>query len=203
MDSSDVEILERETPYRRFFRMDVMKLRHKLFRGGWTDIMEREMFIRRPAVAVLPYDPVSDTVVLIEQFRLGAHLTDLPAWQIEVVAGLVEDGEDYDSVARRECVEEIGRAPLAIRRITQYLSSPGGTNEVVVCYVAHINSDGVAGIHGLPHEHEDIRAFVVPFAEAVAMLERGEISNALAIIALQWLMLHHDEVRDAWADTDG
>jgi ADP-ribose pyrophosphatase len=68
-----VELVEKTTPYQGYFRIERYRLRHKRFAGGWTEVMSRELFERGHATVVLPYDPLRDAVVLIEQFRVGAY----------------------------------------------------------------------------------------------------------------------------------
>lgn len=194
----DVEILSREVAYKRFFQMDILSLRHRLFAGGLSPMIEREIFVRRPAVAVLPYDPASDQVVLVEQFRVGALLTDLPAWQLEVIAGLAEPDEEAVEVARREAREEAGCTVDDLREVCRYLTSSGGTNEVVTFFCGRADASAVDGIHGLDEEHEDIRVHVMALDEAMRKVTTGQITNALAIIALQWLTLNRDTLREQW-----
>lgn len=198
MTESDVEILARETCFQGYFRVDRYRLRHRLFDGGWSGEITREVFERGHAVGVLPYDPEADAVVLIEQFRAGALAAGFPSWQIEVVAGIIDDGETPEDVARRETREEAGCEVQELIPISSYLASPGGTSESVTLYCARIDCVGVGGIHGLADENEDIKVAVVPWAEARRMLEEGEVRNAVSIIALQWLALNRDTIRRRW-----
>src|ERR1700722_8488470 len=101
MDRNDVEILERQPVFNGYFRVDRYKLRHRLFNGGWSEPVGREVFERGHSVAVLPYDPVADAVVLIEQFRAGALAAGAGPWLTECVAGIVGAGETVEQVARR------------------------------------------------------------------------------------------------------
>lgn len=199
MGPEDVEILERRSGYRGYSRLDVVRLRHRLFAGGWTPVFQRELLDRGHAVAVLPYDPEADSVVLIEQFRVGAQFAGFPPWQVEAIAGLIDGDETAEAVARREAEEEAGCTIGELVPICRFLSSPGISNESVAMFCARIDSTGRDGaIHGLPHEHEDIRVRVLPRAEALALIERQELVNAPALIALQWLALHKDELRRRW-----
>jgi ADP-ribose pyrophosphatase len=198
MDDTDVEVISRETCYQGYFRIDRYRLRHRLHDGGWSGEMTRELFERGHAVAVLPYDPVADAVVLLEQFRVGAYAAGQPCWQIEIVAGIIDPGETPEAVARRETAEEAGCAVLDLERVYHYLVSPGGASETVTMFCGRVDSTGVGGIHGLAHEHEDIKVEVVPWGEALRRLESGAIGNAFTLIALQWLALHRDELRRRW-----
>jgi ADP-ribose pyrophosphatase len=194
-----IELLDKSERYSGFFRINRYRLRHRLFAGGWSGVIEREVFERGHAVGVLPYDPVADSVVLIEQFRIGALVAGMSPWLIEVVAGIVEEGETPEEVARRETLEEAGLEILALMPMCRYLVSPGGSSESVRLYCGRVDSRGAGGIHGLAEEHEDIRVEPTPYGEAIRLLEEGRITNSVSLIALQWLALHRERVRAAWA----
>lgn len=192
----DVDIIRRETGFSGFYRMDILTLRHRLFRGGWGPELRRELFVRRDAVCVLPYDPWEDKVVLLEQMRIGALDKSERPWLIELVAGLFDDGESPETVAHREAQEEAGLTLLQLTPILRYFPSPGGSDEQVHLFCALVDSRGVGGIHGLDEEGEDIRVSVWPRSEAIAAVERGLIDNAASIIGLQWLALHAQRLRE-------
>ncbi len=192
------EIIGKEELYRGYSRVYRYRFRHRLFAGGWSSEIAREVFERGQAVGVLPYDPAADAVVLIEQFRIGALTAGLSPWQTEIVAGIIEDGEAPEAVARREAIEEAGATISAMIPIYRYLVSPGVASEAVQLYCGRVESRGLGGYHGLPEEHEDIRVEVLPWAEARARLTSGGITNALAIIALQWFALNREQVRQTW-----
>jgi len=195
----DVEIDKKTRLYKGFFEMSLYRFRHRLFAGGWSRWMTREIFERNPVAAVLPYDPVRDSVVLLEQFRAGvlAASHENP-WMVEIVAGIIEDGETPEAMCHREAKEEAGCTLGELVPILNFFPSPGGCTEYVYLYCARVDSQGLGGIHGLDHEEEDIRVFVEPTDEALRRLARGGIDNALAIVALQWLALHRDELRARW-----
>jgi len=197
--AKDVEILEKTERYKGYFRINLYRLRHGLYAGGWSGELQRELFERGHAVGVLPYDPQADSIVLIEQFRIGALVAGMDAWLTEIVAGIIETGESPEAVARREAREEAGIEITDLMPICRYLPSPGGSSESVTLYVGRVDSRGAGGIHGLASEHEDIRVEVASYAETMRRLEQGEFTNAISIIALQWLALHRDRVRSAWA----
>lgn len=193
-----VEVVRKTTPYRGHFQMDVYHLRHCKFDGGWTDSMTRELFERGHAAAVLPYDPRRDCVVLIEQFRIGAFAAGVEPWLIEVVAGIIDEGEDPAEVVRREAVEEAGCEILDLVPIGRFLMTPGASSETLAMYCGRVDSAGVGGLHGLDHEGEDIRSFVVPAAEALERVMACACPNANTVISLQWLMLNRAELRRRW-----
>jgi ADP-ribose pyrophosphatase len=198
MTGDDVDIIDKTPVYDGYFRIDRYRLRHRLHEGGWSGEMTREVFERGHAAAMLPYDPVLDAVVLIEQFRIGAYAAGRDPWLVEVVAGIIEPGEGADAVVRREAMEEAGCPVLDLVPICDYLVSPGGTSECITLFCGRVDAAKAGGIHGRAEEHEDIRVTVLPFAEAKARLEAGRIDNATALIALQWLVMNRDKLRQQW-----
>ncbi len=194
----DVEILERHPAWQGFFRLDVVRLRHRLFDGGWSREMQRELFVRGPAVVLLPYDPVRDQVVLIEQFRVGALDMPYSPWLLELVAGIVEEGEAPEAVARREADEEAGLDVAEVEFVCRYQVSPGGNTEEVLIYCGRVDAARAGGIHGLASEHEDIRVHVLDWTDAREAIDSGQVRNAAGIIALQWLALHREALRGRW-----
>jgi len=179
------EVLEKQLLYQGFFRLERHRLRFLAHDGHWIGPVEREMFERGHAVAVLPYDPRRDEVVLIEQFRPGALDAPGGPWLLEIVAGMVEEGEKPAEVARREAQEEAGLSIEHLIPITRYWVSPGGTTESIQLYAAEVDASDAGGIHGLADEHEDIRVVVLSREEAMRRVADGSICAAAPIIALQ------------------
>ncbi|MBA0218483.1 ADP-ribose diphosphatase [Pectobacterium brasiliense] len=196
----DVEIIARETLYDGFFSLERYRFRHRLFNGGMSDEVSREIFERGHAVVLLPYDPVRDEVVLIEQIRIAAYDTSASPWLFELVAGMIEPGESHEEVARREAEEEAGLRVGRCRAIINYLASPGGTSERMAVMVGEVDTLTAKGIHGLAEENEDIRVHVVSRQQSYQWVEEGIVDNAASVIALQWLALHHEELKREWVD---
>ena len=196
--NDDIEILQRETCFQGFFSLERLRLRHTLFQGGWTPPLVREVLIRGLAVAVLPYDPVRDEVVLIEQFRSGALVAGEDAWMIEIVAGIAHEGEDPQDVAVRETMEETGLQVAGLEPVARFMPSPGGSSEVVQIYVARVDAEGAGGYHGVEDEGEDIRVFRLTADKAFAMLDDGRIDTAITLVGLQWLARNRDVLRTRW-----
>ncbi|PHM72105.1 ADP-ribose diphosphatase [Xenorhabdus kozodoii] len=194
----DVEIISQKILYRGFFTMTEYQFKHRLFRGGWSEIIKREVFERGHAGVLLPYDPVRDEVVLIEQIRIPAIETSDTPWLLEVIAGMIEEGEDAEQVVRREAVEEAGIEVKRCQPALSYLSSPGGTTERMHIFVGEVDAATASGVHGLASEHEDIRVLVVSRKQAYQWVEEGVIDNAASVIAIQWLALHHEKLRKEW-----
>ena len=142
--AQNIEIIEKTTPYDGFVQVGVYRLRHRRFGGGWTEVMSRELCERGNAAAVLPYDPARDAVVLIEQFRVGAHAAGLEPWLIETVAGIVEAGETPEEVVRREAVEEAGCELAELEPIATVMPSPGGCSELLHLFCGRVDSEGAA-----------------------------------------------------------
>lgn len=208
---ADVEIIARERVYDGFFKLDRLQLRHRKFDGDWSATLPRELIIRRDAVGVLLYDPQLDAIALIEQFRTGiidshdrgdgapsANDKNKSPWIFELVAGLIDRDETPAEVARREALEEADCAVLALEPIFEFFMSPGGTNEYLHLFCGRCDLRSAGGIHGLPEEHEDIRVHVLAYEAVIALLHSGAINNAITIIALQWLQMQRERLRQLW-----
>lgn len=193
-----IEITRRENCFTGFYKVDKLFLRHELFAGGMCKEISRELFVRHDAVCVLPYDPVRDEVVLIEQFRVGAMNKVGNPWLVELVAGLIDKDESPEEVAHREAEEEAGLTFQGLWPIAKYFPSPGGSDEYVHLYLGRCESIGAGGLHGLEEEGEDIRVRVWAFEDALQAVRDGKIINAAALIAIQWLALNREEVRGLW-----
>lgn len=199
-NQSDVEILERETPFQGFFQLDALTLRHRHYRGGWGDPVRRELFVRPRAAAVLPYDPVRGEILLVEQFRVGALEWRHSPWCLELIAGIADrDGEQAGDLVRREALEEAGLSLANMEPLHHYMPSPGGTNERLQVFIGQADLADAGGVFGCADEGEDIRALTVPVADVPALLESGRVDNAASIIALQWLLLHREWLDQQWA----
>lgn len=194
LGKSDIEIIDCTPLYQGFFKMNLYRFRHRLFAGGWSEPVSREVFERGHAVVVLPYDPLRDEVVLIEQVRFPALATTDSPWLLELVAGMIEAGESPEQVARRELMEEAGLEAQTITPINSYLASPGGSTERFYGFWAKVDASKAKGLHGLAQEHEDIRVVVMSRQDAYNALNAGRIDNAAAVIGLQWLQLNYSSL---------
>ncbi len=190
LSHEDIDILDRKFVYQGFFKMEKIQLRHRLFEGGWSDTIAREMFVRGQAVAAVMYDPKHKLIGLIEQFRIGAIDSPNGPWLCEVVAGMAETGEKCEQVILRELTEEADMTPEHLIPICDYFSSPGGTDESLTLFCAIGDLNNIGGIHGLKDENEDIRVIVMPEKEVFDQLYGGRYNNAATLICLQWLMLN-------------
>ncbi len=192
------EIVDKTLCYDGFFRVERRRLRFRLFAGGWSDVVEREVIERGHAAAVLLYDPDLDRVVLVEQFRAAATGAPGGPWLIETVAGIIEAGETAEATIRRETVEEAGSTVGELVRIGEVMVSPGGSTERLTLYCGCIDAAAAGGVHGIATEGEDIRVVTMSVDEAVTAVDDGRIRAVNAVIPLQWLALNRERLRAAW-----
>ncbi len=198
VSEADLEIIEREVCYQGFYRLARLRLRHRLFAGGMSPPIVRELIEKGDVAAILLYDPQRDEVVMIEQFRVGAHADPRGPWLLEIVAGLIEDGETAADVARREAREEAGCLVQQLRPISSFYVSPAKTSQRTHLFLGRVDSSNAGGIHGLADEGEDTRVVRLAAAEAIACAEEGRIDSAWPLVALFWFARHRPTVREEW-----
>jgi ADP-ribose pyrophosphatase len=193
------ELIKREVLYKGIFCLARYHLRFRRYDENWSNTFSREILERSSAAAILPYDPILDQIVLIEQFRAGAlkQSPDNP-WLFEIVAGIFDKDETPQEIVIREAEEEAGCEILDLLPICDYFVSPGGSNEYLHLFIGRVDASNVGGTHGLPDENEDIRAFTLSSEEAFTLLQERKIKTSPAIIALQWLQLNRDWLRELW-----
>lgn len=179
------KILKREKSFSGFFNLFSYRIEHALFNGG-TGVIDREVLHRGHAAAVMPYDPATDSVLLIEQFRAGAMHTESNPWLLEFIAGMVEAGEHSSEVVRREAREEAGIELGDVKFINTYFPSPGGSAETIDLYWATADLSDAGGVFGLATEGEDIRSKVYTFDAAMKLLDDGVINNSVTMLLLLW-----------------
>lgn len=196
--ATDLEIIDKSTVFQGFFRIERWQLRHKLFAGGWSQPMTREIFERGQAVVVLPYNVLTDEVVLVEQFRVGAVAPDRSPWLLEAIAGMIDPGQSAEATAIREAEEEAGLTLTELWPMLSYFSSPGGSTEKISLFLGRLTAPVQGGLFGLDSEHEDIKMHVMPRATAMALLASQQIDNAATVIALQWLALNLPQIQQQW-----
>jgi ADP-ribose pyrophosphatase len=196
--AQDVRILEDQAAWSGYFSMRRLTLQHRLFAGGWSAPIVREVFERGDAVGVLPYDPESDSLVLIEQFRPGALRGDDSPWMLELIAGIVEAGESDEDVVHREAMEEAACELSELLPIATVFPSAGACTEQVRLFCGRVSKASIGGLHGLEEEGEDILVHSVSRADALQLLADNRIPNGHTLIALQWLHIHGDSLRERW-----
>lgn len=193
----DVQILSYDQPYTDYFAIGDFRLQHRRFDGTMSAPMDRAAFLAADSATVLPYDPVRDRVLLIEQFRVGPMARgDTQCWLLEAIAGRLDPGESPEVAVRREAQEEAGLELGELHRVQAYYPSPGAQAEYITSFVGIADLPTLEGrLGGLADEHEDIRSHVVTFDELMALLETGELDNAPLVLSVQWLALNRARLR--------
>ncbi|NND69190.1 MAG: NUDIX domain-containing protein [Halioglobus sp.] len=196
--AQDVKILEDERAYDGHFKVRRLTLTHKRFAGGWSEPVLREVFDRGDAVGVLPYDPTTDSLVMVEQFRPGAIRGNDSPWMLELIAGVVEPGESDEDVIHREAMEEAGCEISELAPIATVFPSAGACTEQVRLFCGRVEGAAIGALKGLDEEGEDILVHAVPRADAMQMLAEDRVPNGHTLIALLWLASHAREIRERW-----
>ena len=193
----DIAVLRQSQPYAQFFSVEEYELRYRKFDGTMSPQINRAGFVSGDAVTVLPYDPIRDCVLLIEQFRVGPFVRgDAQPWLLEAIAGRVDPNETPEQAARREAVEEAGLTVGALEPVAQYYPSPGAKAEYLYSYVALCDlPDDVAGVFGEATEVEDIRGHRISFERLMGLVTSGEVDNAPLLLSAMWLQRERARLR--------
>lgn len=193
----DLALAARREPYARFFAVEEYDIAWRRFDGSLSASVTRAVFLSGDAVTVLPYDPVRDRVLVVEQFRAGPYgRGDANPWQLEAVAGRIDPGETPEHAARREAVEEAGLHLGALEEVARYYPSPGICAEFLYSYVALCDlPDGAAGVFGVAEEAEDIRGHLIGFDDLMRLVASGEIGNAPLLLSILWLQRERARLR--------
>lgn len=194
---TDVKTTSTTRPYNKYFMLEERQVQFRLFKGGFSEPVARAAFASGDAVTVLPYDPVRDRVLLIEQFRFGAYVRgDTAPWSLEPIAGRIDAGEAPEDSARRESMEESRLALISLEPVARYYPSPGAVSEYLFSYIGIADlPDSAGGVGGLDSESEDIRSVVLPFDELMGLLDSGEAENGPLILSALWLAANRDRLR--------
>ncbi len=197
--AGDVAVAALREPYARFFAMEEIDVSFRRFDGSMSPQVTRAGFIACDAVTVLPYDPVRDRVLVVDQFRAGPYLRGDPQpWQIEAIAGRIDPGETPVEAARREAVEEAGLVLTELLPVASYYPTPGCSAEYLYSFVALTDlADTAAGVFGVEGEAEDIRGHLISFERLMALVASGEISNAPTVVTAFWLAQNRARLRGA------
>lgn len=195
----DVVIETMARPYSRFFGVEEAELRFRRFDGSLGPRVRRAAFVMADAVTVLPYDPVRDRVLVVEQFRFGPFSRgDGNPWSLEPIAGRIDTGESPEQAARREAQEEAALSLGTMEPVGRYYPSPGAVTEYLLSYVGLADlPDEAEGVNGLEAEAEDIRAHVISYHQLMALVESGEVENGPLLLSAFWLARHRTRLRRA------
>jgi len=195
-------VLSDEVVWDGRFPLQRIRFRRTRFDGAEGGLLTWELWRRGGAVAILPWDPWTDRVALIEQFRLPALAGGLDPVMAECAAGLLEDGENPEEAARRELAEETALVADRMQPLGRYILSQGGCDEVITLFLARarLPEPGHAGTHGLASEHEDIRVLVMDAEDAIAMLDDNRIANATGALCLAQFARRRAALLKDWRD---
>lgn len=196
----DVEVISKDTLFSGYAHLYGYQLRHRKFNGEISPVIHREVLDRGNSVVCLPYDPLRDEVVLVEQFRPGAYAAGVEkCWLTEAVAGIVKQGEILENVAVRECLEETGCHISQLTLMGNFMPSAGGSSELCVIFVGRCDSSHISEYHGLEHEAEDIRTFTLPFKEAYRLAKDGKFVSLPLVCALFFLASQKNDLCKLWS----
>ena len=198
--AADVETAQVARPYASFFAVEEHHLSFPMSGGRRSEVVRRAVWLSGDAVTVLPYDPAADAVLPVTQWRAGPHARgDAHPWPVEVIAGRLDEVEAPEDAARREAREEAGLTLGRVERIAAFYSSPGAVAEHVTAYVGEADLSAAGGAGGLAAEAEDVISAVLPFEEAMGLVERQEADTSPALISLLWLARHRNRLRRDWS----
>ncbi|MEP1766070.1 MAG: NUDIX domain-containing protein [Sulfitobacter sp.] len=197
--AGDVEIRQKSRAYTGYFAVDEINVRHAQFDGSMSPVMPRSYFVAGDAALVLPYDPVRDRVLLVEQIRMGPlGRSDPEIWHLEPIAGRIDPGESAEQTARREAVEESGLALNALETVSTGYSSPGDSTGYFHIFVGVTDlPDETAGVGGLASEHENIRSRLISFDKFFDLAETQALANTPVTLLAYWLAHHRSRLRSA------
>ncbi len=172
-----------------FFRFRQVELNHRRYDGAMTGPLRREAFIGVDAALVLPYDPLTDRVLLVEQVRVGPLLrADANPHMLEPVAGIIDVLETPVEAALRETEEEAGLSEIELQPMFAFYPSPGASTDYFHCFIGLADlGDERSYTGGVADEHEDLRVHILSRERALALIDSGEIATGPLITMLLWL----------------
>ncbi len=204
MSGPDIIVESTETVWKHYAQLDVVRFRKRRFDGRMSEARTWEVLLRGHAVGVLPYDPATDRLVMIEQFRYPALVAGMDPLLLEVPGGFMDADETEEQAGARELREETGLATDRVHRVGRFMLTAGASDESVTILAGRISApavdtDGIAGYGGLASENEDIRVRVLPAADAIENALAGRYANSITVMALLWFASRRDWLRREWA----
>ena len=189
MNRTHVSTHNKSTVYQGFFSVEEHSLSYRKFNEEQSAVVTRSALISSDAVIVLPYDPINDRVLLIEQFRMGPFLKgDEAPWVLEPIAGLIDTGETPESAGIREAREEAHLELKKLVLVARSYPSPGISTEFFHQYIGIVSlPESTKLVSGLASESEDIRSHIFSFKTFFDMISKGEINVGPAILLGLWL----------------
>ncbi len=194
--TKDVIVHRHDRVYVDYFGMEEIDLQHRQHDGSMGPVLRRAGLLQGSAVSVLPYDPVRDTVLVVEQFRPPVFLINDPEpWLWEAIAGMIDPGETPEQTAHREAMEEAGVRFDRLEYAGGAYSSAGSSTGFMYLYVGLGDLTETTLTGGLDTEGEDIRSQILPFDEFVDMTDRHLFKDLQLVSLAYWLARHRDRLR--------
>jgi ADP-ribose pyrophosphatase len=184
-DPSGADLVERVVESKVLHRGRYLTFRIDTIERADGTRATREIAGHPGAVAVLAIDD-EDRVLLVRQWRVaaGQALLEIPAGTLDVADDT--SIEDPDLAARRELEEETGMRAGSWRLVARFYTAPGFTSELMHLYLA--TDLRLADGHRLgPDEDEHLLLQRLPWRDALAAADRGEVADAKSLVALFWL----------------
>lgn len=183
-----VQIKQKKLVLDDFFKVEEAHLQYELHTGEMSQPVRRFSLERGNSAAVLVYNLDTQKIVVTNQFRYPTYKNG-HGWVLEIIAGMIDDGESPEESARRELLEEAGLTVNTFEPICTFYPSPGGSSEIIFLYFAEVSGNyavynktgGLAG-HG-----EDIVSSEITLAESLEKIRSGEIVDAKTIMSIYWL----------------
>ncbi|WP_170760229.1 NUDIX domain-containing protein [Ruegeria lacuscaerulensis] len=193
---NDVIVHRHTRAYVDYLGIEEVELQYRQHDGTMGPVLSRNGLMQGSAVVVLPYDPVRDTVLLVEQFRTPVFLIDDPEpWMWEPVAGMVDPGETPEQTAHREVLEEAHVTLDVLEYVGGAYSSSGSSTEFVYLYVGLADLTKTTDIGGLATEGEDIRTQILPFSAFMEGVDNHKFKDLPLLSVANWLARHRDRLR--------
>ncbi|EEE36813.1 tellurite resistance protein [Rhodobacteraceae bacterium KLH11] len=194
--AQDVTLHSYKRAYVNYFGMDEVNLQHRQYNGAMGPVLHRSALMQGAAVIVLPYDPVRDTVLLVEQFRPPVFMIDDPEpWMWEPVAGMIDPGETPEQAAHREAREEAQIVLSALEYAGGAYTSSGSSTEYVHLYVGLGDLTATVEGGGLATEGEDIRSKIIPFDDFINLVDAHAFKDLPLLSLAHWLARHRARLR--------
>jgi len=185
------KIISNKNIYKGFFEMKEVNYVHQKHNGSWSKEVRREIFGGAHVSSLLPFDPINKEIILIQQFRAGILSKHKESFLYEIVAGIIENKEQPEQTAMRECFEETGCKVNNVIHVQDYFPAPGSSESFYHLYLGEVDSFKGSRIRGLEEENEDILVSSFKVNEVKKMLNKKIIKNGLTLIALQWFFLNY------------
>ena len=185
-------VIKLERTHQRWATMSVATIRMP---DGTTVV--RDVEDHGCAAAVLPYDPLRRTALLVEQLR-AAQLVAVGATQsLEAIAGLVEGEDDSVATAKREAFEEGGLRLGALEHVATAWTMPGVSTERMTLYLAEYRAeDRVGDGGGVAHEDEELRVVEMSLKDLGAAMAAQEVVDMKTLVLVQALRLRRPDLFD-------